>query len=128
MVNMSKRDNKIYDENIIVALQKLPIPLETFDGGKVYFVENKRKEKIFEHIARTSHRFRVSDIGKIPEILKSKDSLQKDKKKKDFKNYIGRRVKKNDKTKYIKIVTRKIGKNKEAIISIYLIKEKVEKK
>ena len=119
-----KDNSKKYDENIIDALNKLPIPLITFDGSRVVFVENKRDETIFEHIARKAHRFRVSDIETIPKILKDKKSLQPDKKKSVFRNYVGRRVKKNDKTKYIKIVTRKTGDKKESVVSIYLVKEK----
>ena len=39
---MRKRNDKKYDESIIAALNKLTIPLTTFDRHKVYFEENKR--------------------------------------------------------------------------------------
>ena len=121
---MKRTNDKKYDENIISALQSLSIPLMSFDGHKVYFENNKRNETIFEHIANKRHRFSVSDIKAIPSILKDEESLQKDKKKGTFRNYIGKRTKKNDKTKYIKIITRKADNNKETVVSIYLIKEK----
>ncbi len=118
---------EVIDENIVSALKNLPIPLLAFDGKLIYFEENKRKESIFEHIANKKHRLRISDINEIPKILKDKNSLQNDKKKKVFRNYIGRRTKKNDKMKYIKIVTRSCGDEKEVITSIYLLKKIVEK-
>ena len=123
-----EKKNKKYDDNIISALNQLPIPLITFDGNKVCFVENKRGETIFEHIANKIHRFHVSDIALITQILKDPNSLQGDKKKSVFRNYIGKRTKRNEKTKYIKIVTRTIGKGKEVFVSIYLIKKNVEKR
>ena len=42
---------KEYDKHIIEELEKLPIPLKSFDGHDVLFDENKRDETIFEHIS-----------------------------------------------------------------------------
>ena len=125
---MKNKLDKKYDNNIINALKKLPTPLLTFDDVQVYFEENKRNETIFEHIANKKHHFCVSDISCVPFILKDKNSLQTDKKKSRFRNYVGKRRKRNDKAKYIKIITRSSGHNKEVVTSIYLVKEKVEKR
>ena len=125
---MKKYTNHKFDENIVIALKALAVPLMTFDNHFIYFEENKRKESIYEHIANKKHRFCVSDIACIPTILKDKNSLQQDKKKGIFRNYVGRRKKKNDKAKYIKIVTRLSKNCTEVVTSIYLIKEKIEKR
>ena len=118
-----------YDIHIIEALKNLPVPLTTFDDHEVYFVNNKRNETIFEHISNQKHGFKVSDINEIPLILKDTNSLKFDVKKKIFRNYVGKRPKKNAKLKYIKIITRKMKGNKEIIETIYLIKNKsIERK
>lgn len=114
--------NDKYDQYIIEALKKLPKPLQTFDGHNVYFDVDKRKETIFEHISNKKHRFHTSDIMQIPSIFKNKECLKNDCYGLTYRNYIGRRKKKNEKKKYIKIVTQ-VKKNKdESVISIYTVK------
>ena len=124
MRKRSVKKNKYYDENILNALKVLPVPLKTFDNHDVTFEENKRNETIFEHIGKQKHRFKLSDIKVIPQILRDPKSLKKDAKKNVFRNYEGKRPKKNAKLKYIRIITRKIGPNKEVISTIYLFKNK----
>ncbi|MBO7614518.1 MAG: hypothetical protein J6T15_02305 [Bacilli bacterium] len=110
--------NKEYDQNIINALKMLPIPLKTFNNHIIKFDLDKRYETIFEHIA--------SDIQIIPLILKNKSSLKSDKNSKKYRNYIGKRVKKNERFKYIKIVTIKNKHQTESIITIMLVKKIVD--
>ena len=119
---MRKRSvkNKYFDENIVAALKALSIPLKTFDNYEVYFGKNKRHESIYTHISKERHRFKVNDIKAIPKILSNKNCLQKDEKKKIFRNYVGERPKKNAKLKYIKIITCLIKGNREEIETIYL--------
>ena len=124
MRKRSVKDKKYFDENIVVALKSLPLPLKTFDNHEVEFNKDKRYETLFQHISNQKHRFKVNDIKAIPKILKDKNSLQKDEKKKVFRNYVGDRPKKNAKLKYIKIITRIIKGNREEIETIYLIKNK----
>lgn len=124
MRKRSVKKSKISDENIVSALKALSVPLKTFDNHEVYFEENKRNESIFNHIGKQKHRLKISDIKAIPSILKDRNSLSKDVKKSVFRNYEGKRPKKNAKLKYIRIVTRKISTVKEAITTIYLFKNK----
>ena len=124
MRKRSVKKNKTSDENIVAALKDLPVPLKTFDNHDVYFEENKRNESIFDHISKQKHRLKISDIKAIPSILKDRNSLSKDVKKSVFRNYEGKRPKKNAKLKYIRIVTRKISTVKEVITTIYLLKNK----
>ena len=129
MRKRSIKTNKNYDENIVKALKSLPQPLRTFDNQLVTFEKDKRYEPIFEHIGKQKHRMKVTDILAIPQILKDPHSLAKDVKKSIFRNYEGKRPKKNAKLKYIRIITRKVGLNKEVITTIYLFKNKsVEKR
>ena len=117
MRKRSVKKSKISDENIVSALKALSVPLKTFDNHEVYFEENKRNESIFNHIGKQKHRLKISDIKIIPSILKDRNSLSKDVKKSVFRNYEGKRPKKNAKLKYIRIVTRKISTVKEPLIS-----------
>ena len=118
--------NKEYDQNIINALKSLPIPLKTFDNHIIKFDLDKRYETIFEHIANKKHRLHISDIQAIPLILNNKSSLKSDKNSKKYRNYIGKRVKKNERFKYIKIVTIKNKDQTESIITIMLVKKIVD--
>ncbi len=112
-----------FDQNIVDALQKLKLPMKNFTGNDVVFGTRSRGESIFEHIANTSHQFKVRDIEQIPKILLDEDAAHLDKKSKKFKNYYGRRQGKNRKP-YIKIIT-KLEKNKpEKITTIYTVRKK----
>jgi hypothetical protein len=111
-----------YDIHIVEALQSLPVPLVTFDGHEVYFDEDKRNETIFEHIANKSHHLHVVDILKIPEILKDQESLREDKNGDKFRNYVGRRGKKNESPQYLQITTRLKNDKEESVVTVYLIK------
>ena len=119
---MSNYD-KTYDENIIVALKRLPIPLKTAKGNNVYFIENKRDETIYEHIANKKHHFHLSDIDLIPLILLDPNSLNKDSRSNKFHNYIGKRRRTNEREKYIKIITKVQMNKKEIIVTIYPTKK-----
>ena len=119
---MQNNKNKEYDQHIITALKKLPDPLTTFDGRKVFFDVDKRNETIYEHIANKKHHLHCADIIQIPEILKNKECLKNDRNGARYKTYIGRRKKQKEKNKYLKIVT-KVKKNKdESIITICTVK------
>ena len=119
---MRNNKNKEYDQHIITVLKKLPVPLTTFDGHKVYFDIDKRSETIYEHIANKKHHLHSVDIMQIPEILKNKECLKNDRNGIRYKSYIGRRKKQKEKNKYLKIVTT-IKKNKdESIITICTVK------
>lgn len=123
---MSKK-NKEFDQNIILALKKLPVPLKTARGKEVYFDVDKRDETIFEHIANKSHHLHIKDVNEIAKILMDKNSLQYDNKSHKFHNYIGRRGKKGEKAKYLKIVTEIKNENRESIVTIYTIKKNIDK-
>ncbi len=110
-----------YDVHIIKALKSLNVPLITFDKHEVYFDENKRRESIYEHIANKEHHLHVVDIKRIPKILKNIMSLSEDKYGRDFRCYIGKRGKKNEKQLNLKIVTKLKSNNKESIVTIYPI-------
>ena len=118
-----KRNTHGVDIHIVEALKKLPTPLINSSGAKVYFDKDKRNESIFEHIANKRHHLYVSDIARVPLILKNKNSLMKDRKKSGkFKNYIGQRGKTNEKLKHLIIITQ-VNKDKtETIVSIYPFK------
>ena len=45
------------DQNIVKELKNLPVPLKTFNGKEVVFVNNKRGETIYEHIAKKNSSF-----------------------------------------------------------------------
>ncbi len=111
-----------YDKHIIEELKKLPVPLKTFDGHDVYFDQDKRRETIYEHIANKKHHLHVKDIYQIPIILKNKNCLVRDKKGKKFRSYIGKREKRKERLKYIKITTKLCINNKESIVTINPIK------
>ena len=118
---MSKK-NIEYDQNIINALKSLPIPLKTFDGHEVLFTTDKRNETIFEHIANKKHHLHVADISMIPSILNDKKCLKNDRNGHHYRSYIGRRKKKNERLKHLKIATQIIKGGKEIIITIYPVK------
>ena len=122
-----QKKNKGYDENIIKALKALPVPLVTAKGNRVLFDVDKRDETIYEHIANKKHHLHVKDIMAIPKILSNKKCLQKDNKSHTHHNYIGRRGKKGEKNKYLKIITETKNNNTESIITIYSIKKIVDK-
>ena len=115
---------KEYDQNIITALRKLPVPLKTFDNHEIYFDVDKREENIFDHIADKKHHLFVVDILRIPLILKDPSSLKPDRNGKRFRNYIGRRGKKNERLKYIMICTEIRKGKKESVVTIYPVKNK----
>ena len=116
-----KNENN-YDQNIISALKALPNPLKTFDGHCVLFDVNKRNETIFEHIANKKHHLFLKDIEIIPKILMDKSSLQQDNKSNKFHNYVGKRAKKNERNKHLKIITEVKRGKKESIVTIYTIR------
>ena len=115
-----------YDKHIIEELEKLPIPLKTFDNHNVLFDQNKRHETIYEHIANKKHHLHTKDIQQIPKILEQRKNLKKDKKGNKFRTYISKREKQKERLKYIKITTRINKNNQESIITINLIKKIID--
>lgn len=113
---------KEYDDNIIAALKKLPVPLKTFDGHDVVFEENKRHETIFQHVANKKHHLHIVDIILIQSILLNKNSLVSDRNGHKYRTYIGRRTKKKERLKYIKITTKIRKNNQESVITIHAVK------
>ena len=111
-----------FDQNIISALKKLPVPLKSFDGHDVLFTIDKRYETIFEHIANKKHHLHLVDIEIIQSILNNKLCLKSDRNGHHYRTYIGKRKKRNERLKYIKITTQIISGNKEIVITIYPIK------
>ena len=111
-----------YDKNIIKALQNLKVPLRTFDNHNVFFNEDKRKETIFEHIANKEHHLHLVDIQLIPVILMDRTCLKIDRKGNKNRLYIGKRIKNNERLKYLKIVTKLSKDRTETVITIYPIK------
>lgn len=118
---MRKLDRK-FDQNIVDALKKLPVPLKSARGSEIYFDNDKRYESIFEHIANKNHHLTIKDIKAIPAILLDKNSLKLDRSGKKFSTYIGRRGKQKERIKYMKIVTQKGREKRESVVTIYLIK------
>lgn len=101
---------KEYDHNVISTLKALSVPLKSFNGVEVRFDIDKRDETILEHIANKEHHIHVKDLAVIPIILRDKYSLKNDRNRRKFKTYIGKRGKKKERLKYLKIVT-KVKKN-----------------
>lgn len=65
-----KRNDKIYDQKLIDALQKLPSLIEDKKHGYIIELKNDRarsNETRFEHIAKRNHELKVRDIEAIPE-------------------------------------------------------------
>ena len=116
------KKTKEFDQNIIAALKKLPVPLKTAKGNDVYFDVDKRYETIYEHIANKNHHLTIKDIEVVPSILKNKNSLKDDRSGKKFRTYVGRRGKLKERIKYLKIVTEVKKENRESIVTIYLTK------
>ena len=92
------KKNKEYDQNVIAALKALPVPLKTYNGGEVCF------------------------DAVIPTILRDKESLKNDRNGRKFKTYIGKRGKKKERLKYLKIVTEVKKNKKESVVTIYPVK------
>ena len=116
------KKNKEYDQNVIAVLKALPVPIKTSNGGEVRFDVDKRDETIFEHIANKEHHIHVKDVAVIPTILRDKESLKNDRNGRKFKTYIGKRGKKKERLKYLKIVTEVKKNKKESVVTIYPVK------
>ena len=68
-----KRNEEIYDQNIIEALRKLPNPIKDKKHNIMIYIRNDRarsNETRFEHIAKKNHELKVRDIKSIPEGIK----------------------------------------------------------
>ena len=109
---------KEYDKHIIEELEKLPIPLKSFDGHDVLFDENKRDETIFEHISNQKHHLHIKDIK-----VKNKNCIKNDRNGHKYRTYIGKRGKQKERIKFLKIVTH-IQKDKhESVVTICAVKK-----
>lgn len=123
---MRKLDRE-FDQSIVDALKKLPVPLKSARGSEIYFDNDKRYESIFKHIANKNHHLTIKDIKAIPAILLDKNSLKLDRSGKKFSTYIGRRGKQKERIKYMKIVTQKGREKRESVVTIYLKKIIIDK-
>lgn len=114
-----KRNDKIYDQKLIDALQKLPSLIEDKKHGYIIEVKNDRarsNETRFEHIAKRNHELKVRDIEAIPEGIKQYVLFTRSKELKDtFYYYINR---KGEDKGFIQVAI----KLKEGETKIYYIK------
>ena len=114
-----RRNDKIYDQKLIDALQKLPSLIEDKKHGYIIEVKNDRarsNETRFEHIAKRNHELKVRDIEAIPEGIKQYVLFTRSKELKDtFYYYINR---KGEDKGFIQVAI----KLKEGETKIYYIK------
>lgn len=112
---MSKKRSVNYSQNLVDALNKLPVPIhDERHGLTVYLDDNKARsnQSRFQHICGTRHNLSVKDIEYIPEGIQKYSTLKKDKTRKKTFNYYFKR--KSNEHEYIKIslsVDRKEPKN-----------------
>ena len=82
---MAKNRKRNYEQNIVIALQKLPNPLEDKNHHLFIYFNNDRarsNETRFEHAANIDHRLTVNDIERIPRLItKSKMRIDKSRRK-----------------------------------------------
>lgn len=111
------------DENVYLALLKLPKKMKNGIGIIVSFPNPPKDRETMAHIASKRHYLRVIDIQQVPIIIADPNSLQQDRFSTKSSNYVGKRPGKVSETeKHLKIVTKKNGKKKETIKTIYPIK------
>ena len=70
---MAKRKDLTYEQELIVALEKLPNPLlDKRHNLKIYFADNRARsnQSRFEHIANQRHGLRPSDLERIVRRIK----------------------------------------------------------
>ena len=87
---MTKTIDKVYDENLIEALKKLPFPIrdEKHNLNIVLLEEDVRKDQNrFEHVSKVHHKLKIRDIESIPESIKKKPILLKDSGREQTYNY-----------------------------------------
>ena len=71
---MAKRKGLSYEQKLINALKKLPVPLEDKRHNlKIYFNDNRARSNRsrFEHITEFRHGLIASDIERIPRYIKT---------------------------------------------------------
>ena len=103
MCFMAKKKYLSYEEKLIEALRKLPIPLEDKKHNIViYFSDDRARsnQSRFQHIAMTTHELRPSDIERIPKHINN-SKIKKDKTRADTFNVYIKRNNYND--EYIKM-------------------------
>lgn len=79
---MAKKRTTNYDTKIIDALKKLPNPIyDRRHNFTIYLVNDRARsnQERFEHISKNFHELTVKDIESIPEGLKTKSKLKKEK-------------------------------------------------
>ena len=90
-----KRNDKIYDQKLIDALQKLPSLIEDKKHGYIIEIKNDRarsNETRFEHIAKRNHELKVRDIEAIPEgIVKYIKHAKREENENTYYYYIKRK-------------------------------------
>ena len=100
---MAKKSGVTYEQKLMVALKKLPNPLEDKKHNlKIYFQDNRARsnQSRFDHIVDARHGLRPSDIERIPRYI-NESKLKKDSERKDTYNLFIKRNTYSD--EYIKI-------------------------
>ena len=85
-----KRNEEIYDQNIIEALRKLPNPIKDKKHNLLIYIRNDRarsNETRFEHISKQYHDLKVRDIEAIPNGIRNYIMFRKSDKLKDTYYY-----------------------------------------
>lgn len=125
---MMKKRLRNYEEKIVEALKKLPNPLEDKKHNLYIYFDNGRarsNESRLEHAADSNHGLTISDIERIPKLIK-KGKLRIDKTRQKTFNLYLKRYSYTDR-QYIKISLR-IEPNypKEAHLKTIQIVDKVK--
>ena len=118
-----KRNAKIYDQNIIEALKKLPSPIEDKKHNILIYANNdqaRSNESRFEHIAKNAHELKARDIESIPEGIIKYVIFRKSSQHKETYYYVIKR--KRNKDGYILLAVKLFEreKNKAYIKTIYI--------
>ena len=125
-VELSKRHRRddVMDPNLVEALLKLPKNMKNALGVNVVFPRPPKGNETIAHISVKRHRLHVSDIQAIPAIISDPESMTEDRLFSKNVNYIGKRPGEiKEAKKYLKIVTKKSGKNTEVIRTVYPIQK-----
>jgi hypothetical protein len=109
------KHKRLFDQNLVDAINKLNWPLNNNKGAKVFLRKDARYETGAQHIAAKLHGLKVRDIEILPNVLKKSLVEKKDKRK--GKLYFGKR-KGINKFQYLKVVVKVEKNGDETIITI----------
>ncbi len=118
---MARKKKTVYDNNLIDALKKLPLPIVDERHNAIVVLDDDRarsNQGRFEHISRSFHRLTQKDIESIPKGIATNSKLKKDPVRKNTLNYYFPRE--GDRGHYIKISV-KIDKKNTHILRIKTI-------